>query len=266
MGLNLDTVKPEPADAAKLDSERPASVEDVHPPVEDVHPPMGYILSISRVLSRENVIIYAGLDNVKFTVPKMLLSRGLVQRLRPSGKPDVSELRLPKEEPDTIGLMVYWCHLHKLPSVTSASLSNRDLAQPAEVEPDEILPGQQLQFQVNEGFKKDKSFEEDRLENYHPNDKHPQLIDSLVDPEILPADTDLRRLQKYLEETEGITTSSQSNNALRAELLQLKLMKLATMASRYQWEALLKGALSAYARGERALKRRIPVLRHVEMA
>lgn len=219
------------------------------------------------MLSRENVIIYAGLDNVKFTVPKMLLGRGLIQKLRPSGKPDVSELHLPKEEPDTIGLMVYWCHLHKLPSVTSASLSKRDLAQPAEVELDEMSMGGQLRFQVNEGFKKHKSFEEDRLDNYYPNDKHqPEIIDSLVDPEILPADIDLRRLKKYLEEMEGITISSLSNNALRAELLQLKLMKLATMASRYQWEALLKEALSAYSKGERALKRQTPVLRHIEIA
>lgn len=53
---------------------------------------------------------------------------------------------------------------------------------------------------------------------------------------------------------------------VRGEYLQYLLIKVLSLAERYQWERLFNEAMDAYREGERNMKRETPLAKHVEMA
>ncbi|KAK2056473.1 hypothetical protein LY76DRAFT_647642 [Colletotrichum caudatum] len=113
------------------------------------------------------------------------------------------------------------------------------------------------------------SFEEKRLDDY----KHSNAFavdKSLVrnrelssnEQEIRP-DTDA--IRTYLQDVEGIPMFGTGNVRVEAELLQIKLVRLAKMAAEHGWVRLMDAAPFAYSKGEITFHRRCPILRHIEL-
>lgn len=257
-------------------------------------------LTVSRSeFTDDTVTLVAGLERVKFVIHRHLVPWTITENMSSMQAAIVEEILIPNQHPDTIGMMVNWCYRKTVPSVLPHLLAN-----PYSVEevPDipNLLPLRQLDEEsdqdgsyvqhqvlteclggnVTAGATRDVSFEEFRLMKYNEmvdpairrsqatyqnTEEMEEAEDTLLEVEG-PSEKAIRdAMTKYLQD-EGVPVFEASEGRVEAEILQIKLVRLAMLATKYRWKRLLDDTLLAYAKGKTLFARRFPIPRHIELA
>ncbi|KAK1994800.1 hypothetical protein LX36DRAFT_726633 [Colletotrichum falcatum] len=225
---------------------------------DDAGPPTGstgFLLRTSQEFAQRPLVLYAGKGREQFFVHKHLIPPKVIRAMRSFQVEDVTEIHLEDEEPDVVGLMVRWCYRSELPNITEPAVPKpqRDLRNTPESSTPrkglmETGPDQYNMIKLEyrackfDGVWKIVSFEEKRLDDYKTS----------------------ASIRSYLQDAEGMPMGK-SNLQVMQEHLQIKLVRLSNMASKYGWKRLLDSTLFAYAKGEMVLKRRCPISRHIEL-
>ncbi|KDN70055.1 hypothetical protein CSUB01_12044, partial [Colletotrichum sublineola] len=205
---------------------KPKATVDVQPQIGST----GYLLTTDLWFPRRTLALYVGKGRTEFLVHEHLIPPEIIRAMSSSSPEGVTEIYLEDEEPDVVGLMVRWCYRGKFPTFrgrqAAPKVEDNFTNTPGPSVPDtdsgESCPEKYQTLRIyfeacnSEGVQEIISFEEKRLNMYNNNAK-------------------ISTIRNYLQDVEGIPMLEQSNEQVRAELLQLKFVRLSQMAVKYGW-------------------------------
>ncbi|KAK2049698.1 hypothetical protein LZ31DRAFT_538199 [Colletotrichum somersetense] len=91
---------------------KPMAADDERPQISSI----GFLLTAGQAFTQRTLVLYAGEGRAEFFVHQHLIPPGIIRSMTSSQSEDFSEIHLPDEEPDVMGLMVRWCYLGQFPN------------------------------------------------------------------------------------------------------------------------------------------------------
>ncbi|KAF4854159.1 hypothetical protein CGCSCA4_v002018 [Colletotrichum siamense] len=195
-------------------------------------------------LSKSIVAIRAGPGRETFFVhPHLLMGCSEFRRQLGTVANGVTEIDLPDEDPDIISLMIFWCYEGKLPSVKFSQQQEPALGGAHATNKD--TPTQPSRGPMTT----------------ERNVSVTTVGDKLATPKLFVPDvfTWIFTWNAYLGET-----GSSPRKPFRPEFYQLKILKLAIMASKKDWPELFRSAVRIYCKGELQFNRTCPAVCHID--
>ncbi|KAH9227884.1 hypothetical protein K456DRAFT_1729635 [Colletotrichum gloeosporioides 23] len=191
-------------------------------------------------LSKSIVAICAGPDRETFFVhPHLLMGCSEFRRQLGTVANGVTEVDLPDEDPDIISVMIFWCYEGKLPSPKFSQ------------QPDPASGGA-------DATNKDTSTQPSRGPMTTKRIASVTTVgDKLETPKLFVPD--VFSWNAYLGET-----GSSPRKPFRLEFYQLKILRLAMMASKKDWPELFRSAMRIYCKGELQFNRTCPAVWHID--
>ncbi|KAJ0344308.1 hypothetical protein COL26b_010334 [Colletotrichum chrysophilum] len=191
-------------------------------------------------LSKSIVAIRAGPGRETFFVhPHLLMGCSEFRRQLGTVANGVTEIDLPDEDPDIISLMIFWCYEGKLPSVKFSQQQEPALGGADATNKD--TPTQPSRGPMTT----------------ERNVSVTTVGDKLATPKLFVPD--VFTWNAYLGET-----GSSPRKPFRPEFYQLKILKLAIMASKKDWPELFRSAVRIYCKGELQFNRTCPAVCHID--
>ncbi|KAL3293971.1 hypothetical protein RB213_015279 [Colletotrichum asianum] len=186
------------------------------------------------------VAIRAGPGRETFFVhPHLLMGCSEFRRQLGTVVNGVTEIDLPGEDPDIISLMIFWCYEGKLPSLKFSQQQEPALGGADATNKD--TPTQPSRGPMTTKSIVSVTTVGDKLET-------PKLF--------FP---DVFSWNAYLGET-----GTSPRKPFRSEFYQLKILKLAIMASTKDWPELFRSAMRVYCKGELQFNRTCPAVWHID--
>ncbi|KAF5522665.1 hypothetical protein CGCA056_v006482 [Colletotrichum aenigma] len=195
---------------------------------------------VNPALSKSIVAIRAGPDRETFFVhPHLLMGCSEFRRQLGTVANGVTEIDLPDEDSDIISLMIFWCYEGKLPSLKFSQQQEPALGGADATNKD--TPTQPSRGPMTTERNVSVTTVGDKLEA-------PKLF--------VP---DVFSWNAYLG-----GTGSSPRKPFRPEFYQLKILKLAIMASKKDWPELFRSAMRIYCKGELQFNRTCPAVWHID--